>query len=216
MGKALCEASAAARAVFEEADRGPRVRALAAVLRGARGGAEAHRQHAARDPDPLDRRARGPAAPVRPRSSRARPSPRGTRSASTRPTSPPGALAFADAVALVRARGQFMQEAVPRRRRGDGGDRRPRPGGRRSRLPRGGAGRDRRARQLQLAGADGHRRGCRRRRAGVAGLPGARGEARDRARGLGAVPLRRSCLRRGTGCARSSSARLSRGRRCRS
>ena len=64
MGKALCEASPAARAVFEEADACPRLPPLAAVLRGARGGAQAHRQHAAGDPDALDRGARGPARPL--------------------------------------------------------------------------------------------------------------------------------------------------------
>ena len=64
------------------------------------------------------------------------------------------------------------------------------PRSRRRGLPRGRAGRDRRARQLQLAGADGDRRPRRRRRPGLRGLPRPRREAGDRPSRLGALPLR--------------------------
>ena len=71
-----------------------------------------------------------------------------------------GAMSLTDAIKAVRARGQFMQEAVPA---GEGAmaailgleAMRSEEGLRRS--ARAGEGQGRRARQLQLAGADGHR-----------------------------------------------------------
>ena len=112
MGKALCEASAAARAVFEEADRvlgfalsrlcfeGPEeelkltANTQPAILTHSIAALEDLR---ARSPEKLEGAAFAAGHSL------------GEYSADVAT----GALAFADAVTLVRARGQFMQEAVP-------------------------------------------------------------------------------------------------------
>lgn len=112
MGKALCEASPAARAVFDEADR---VLGFPLSRLCFEGPEEELRLTANTQPAILthsiaalaDLRARSPeklegAAFAAGHSL-------GEYSANVEA----GALAFADAVALVRARGQFMQEAVP-------------------------------------------------------------------------------------------------------
>lgn len=112
MGKALCDASAAARAVFEEADR---VLGFPLSTLCFEGPEEELKRTANTQPAILthsiaalaDLRARAPeklegAAFAAGHSL-------GEYSANVAA----GALAFAEAVALVRARGQFMQEAVP-------------------------------------------------------------------------------------------------------
>ena len=204
MGKALCEASAAARARLRRGGRGPRLPDLEALLRGARGRAEAHRQHAARDPDALDRRARGPPRPVsgaaRGRRVRGRP--------------------FAGRV-LGRRRG-----GRPRLRRRRAARARARPlhaGGRPGRE----SARWRRSSvsppaEVEAACAEaaqgevvapanfnspeqtviaGHAAAVER---AVGGLPRAGRETRDPAARLGAVPLRADVAGAGDGCARSS------------
>ena len=168
MGKALCEASAGGARRLRRGGRGARLLALEALLRGAGGGAAADGQHAAGDPDALDRGARGSARALSASGSRARSSRPAIRSASTRPTSPPARSRSPTRCALVRARGDVHAGGRAGGRRRDGRDRGPGARGRRGGLPRGGAGRDRRARQLQLARADGDRRACRRRRARLA------------------------------------------------
>ena len=118
MGRALAEAFPESRAVFDEADAGAGLRALAAVLRGARGRAAAHGQHAAGDPGHQHRRAAR-------RSSRAgsgRPGSPATAWASTRRSWRRARCRSPTRCATVRRRGQYMQEAVPAGRRRDGRD----------------------------------------------------------------------------------------------
>ena len=82
--------------------------ALDPVLRGARGSAEAHRQHPALHPDRLGRGRGGARQGGRPARPRGRPLAGRVLGAGGA-----GACAAAEAARAVRARGSFMQEAVP-------------------------------------------------------------------------------------------------------
>ena len=141
---------------------------------------------------------------------------RATASASTRRTSPPGTLAFADAVRLVRNRGRYMQEAVPVGDRRDGRDPRPRRGRRDAGLRGSGAGRSREPGEPQWRRAD---RDCRHRRRGGArrrARQGAGRQARDSAAGERAVSLRADEAGRGAPDARAARACRRAIRACRS
>ena len=98
-----------------------------------------------------------------------------------------GALAFDDALPLVRFRAAGDAGSGAGRRRRDGRDPRPRCRERRRGLRRGRAGAGRRGGQLQRAGADRDRRAPRSGRAGDRRREGEGREARRAAAGLGAV-----------------------------
>ena len=94
------------------------------LLRRAGGRAAADGEHAARDPDALDRGARRICARVSRRSSRAPSSPPATRSASTRRASRREPSPSPTRCALVRARGDVHAGGRAARSRSDGRDRR--------------------------------------------------------------------------------------------
>ena len=124
MGRELYDAFPAARAVFEEADAGPRLPALAAHLRRPRRNPPAHRAHPARHPHRLHRRlarAPGALAPASPP-----PSPPATRSANTPPTLPPAPSASPTPSAPCAPAAISCSRPSPGRRR-HGRHPRPRP-----------------------------------------------------------------------------------------
>ncbi len=110
MGKAWAEALRRGARGLRRGRPRARLPLSRALLGGPGRRAAAHRQHPAGDPDrsrsPIYARARGAG------SARLTWSP-GTASASTRRWSPPARSRLADAVRLVRRRGELMQEAVP-------------------------------------------------------------------------------------------------------
>ena len=109
MGRALADAFAESREVFARGRRGARLPALEALLRGARGRAAAHGEHAAGDPGDEHRRAAAARGPRRP----ARAAWPGHSLGEYCALVAAGALSLADALRTVRRRGQYMQEAVP-------------------------------------------------------------------------------------------------------
>ena len=109
MGRALAEAFPESRAVFEEADAALGFAAVAAVLRGPRGGAAAHGQHAAGHPGGQRRRASGRSR----RAASGRTGSPATAWASTRRWWRPARSDARRRAAHRARRGQYMQEAVP-------------------------------------------------------------------------------------------------------
>ena len=189
-----------------------------ALLRGTGRGADADAQRAARAA-----RARRGGVGRRCATSigaQRRAPPPGTRSASSRRITPPTSLSFADAVRLVRRRGELMYETGVAAARRDGRDprRHRRVRSRRSASSATTEAGTRRPRELQLARADRHQRRDRRRRARHGAGEGSRRQARDAAQrqrrlSLAAHGDRRGGPRRGARPGVSSPIRASRSTR---
>ena len=165
--------------------RGARLLALRALLRGPRGRAAAHGEHAAGDPRHQHRRAAAARGARRPARLGGGPQPGRVQRARGR------------RLALARGRASHRAPARPvhagggaRRNRGDGGDPRARAGRDRGRLPRSRAGRGRLARERQLARAGRDRRARGRGRAGLGPVQGEGRQAGGAAAGVRALPLR--------------------------
>ena len=212
MGKDLHDAFPEARGDLRGGGR--RARRAALARSASRGRRTALKLTANTQPSILTVSVAAPAV-LRERGDRAGPSSPGTRSASTRRWWPRARCGAAEAARAVRARGTFMQEAVPPGQGAMSAVLGLEPARVRRDLRRG-RGRDGRgglARELQRAGADrdrGRRRGG---RAGRGPPQGGGREAGAAAPRLRALPLRADGA--GEGAARAGAARRSPGgRRC--
>ena len=185
MGKSLAEKFAAARAIFDQADQALGFSLTQLCFEGPAEDAAAHREHAAGAADGFGGGLARAGRAERPTGFCGRPQPGRIQRAGGRRSR----WTFADAVRLVRKRGQYMQEAVPVGVGAMAALLKLPAGQARLRSGRSVAGRGGDRRELQFAGPGGDCRARRRRRPSRRTGQSRRSQASADASGERAVPL---------------------------